>query len=535
MNKRLSNGIGTLRLLCFSIGAGIALAIPFLWYRLGWLVFVSVVPLLFLLKALDKYQINNRSKVGYIWMAGWTMLVVVLGWMLQTQPERWTAAQGSLAIGGLVFGYMAMSLCLSLGFVIFGCLYIWLKVRLNQKRVFLLLPAAWVMGEWLRSWLFSIISWGPNTTFGPHWNFGTLGFALSPTPLIFASRLVGLYGLTFIVILINLAVFWLLQKRWKLPVIVIIVIGFVSLVSWYIYRQPTGPSVNVATLQLGVNQDLKIGSIDYHSSLKSLGTPGSVDVLLLPEYSQIFQGEDSNATDVDAVQTLAKNNDTPVITSRQRTEDTKFYNTVTVYRPDSSIAYQHDKQFLIPVGEAMPYVFVYLFKLLGQSSLVNVSNSTREIIKGSEPARAYQLDGIKLGSMACSGAISPELYRSLVSDGAQILTNSASLSIFDHAPTYHQQAEQMARFMAVANARPYAQATDGSISYIIDSNGRWLARSSQDKIELLQKDVQTNKTKTLYSVIGEWTVFASIVILGIQVIVLYILPHYRKNHKNIVK
>lgn len=510
----------SLKLFGLSIGVGFTMAVPFLWYRLGWLVVVALLPFLYLLKTLDKHKVNKRSVVGYVWVSGWVALLLVLGWMLQTQPERWTAAQGWLATGGLIFAYMAMSLCLSVGFVIFALLYCWLKVKLDQKRVFLLLPAIWVVGEWLRSWLFSIISVGPNTTLGPHWNFATMGFALSPTPLIFSSRLVGLYGLSFIVVAVNVAIFWLIQKRWKLPVIVFAIVGVMALLGYVLYSKPNGPTVNVATLQLGINSDLQVGSINYHDKLKPAASPGTVDVLVMPEYSDVFQEEATNNIDRDAIETIAKNNDTPVITSRQRSDGPKLYNTVTVYRPDATVAYEHDKQFLIPVGEAMPYVFIYGFKIFGQSGAVDTNNSSREVSRGLETARAYQLDGLKVGSMACSGAISPELYRSLAQDNAQLLTNSASLSIFEKAPTYHQQAEQMARFISVANARPYAQATDGSISYILDANGRWLARSSQDKIEMLQHEVTTNKTKTLYTRLGEWVVLASIVIIITQAAVL---------------
>lgn len=515
--KKLPN---SLKLLGLSVGAGLVMAIPFLWYRLGWLVVVALLPFFYLLKILAKHKLNRRSVVGYVWVSGWIALLLVLGWMLQTQPERWSAAQGWLATGGLIFAYMAMSLCLSVGFVIFALLYSWLRVRLDQKRVFLLLPAIWVVGEWLRSWLFSLISIGPNTSLGPHWNFATLGFALSPTPLVFSSRLVGLYGLSFIVVAINLAILWLVQKRWKLPLVVFGIIAAIALLGYITYSRPDGRTVNVAVLQLGINGDLQIGSIDYHNKLKSAVSPGTVDVLVMPEYSNVFQPDEIKSVDQDAMETISRNNDTPVITSRQRSEGAKLYNTVTVYRPDASIAYEHDKQFLIPAGEAMPYIFMAAFKLFGQSSAVDTNNASREVSKGPEMARAYQMNSQTIGSMACSGAISPELYRALVQDGAGLLTNSASLSIFEKAPTYHQQAEQMARFISVANARPYAQATDGSISYILDSNGKWLARSSQNKIEMLQHNVVTNKAKTIYTLLGEWVILASLGIVVTQIVVL---------------
>jgi apolipoprotein N-acyltransferase len=510
----------SLKLYGLSIGAGLVMAIPFLYYQLGWLSLVALLPFFYLLQQLQRHELSKRSTAAYIWLSGWIMMLGVTFWIVQTQPERWAALDGWWAIGGLVLTYLIISSVLSFGFVIFGCLYVWLKLRLDQKWVFLLLPAAWVVGEWLRSWLFSLVSVGPNSTIGPHWNFGILGFAASVTPLVYGSRFIGLLGLSFLVVVINLAIWWLLHRRWKLPVIILLGIVVLSGIGWMAYSQANGKHIKVGTLQLGTNDDpnFAIGSIKYHEQLRSLAPEKSLDVLVLSEYSEIF-GETTKQQDIDAATAIAVSNDTPIITSRQRHENDRSFNTVTVYRPDSSIAYEHDKQFLIPVGEAMPYLYTYLFRALGRHDAVTATQAGREVNKGKSPAEAYRLDGVMFGSMACSGAIAPELYRGLAADGAGLLTNSASLSIFSKAPTYHQQALQMARFMAVSNARPYVQATDGSISFVLDQNGNWLQKSNQKDLTLLKQEITTNLTKTPYSLFGEWVAWLSLVTVVVGLVV----------------
>lgn len=234
--KRLYHSFrqSTIWLFALAIIVGLLMSLPFWHYWLGWTVLLILLPFFYLLKQLDVKKLSNRSKIGYIWVSGWVMLLGVTFWIMQTEPGRWTGLMGWLSITLLILTYMLFSLILSLGFVLFGIGWVKLKIRFEQKRVFLVLPALWIVCEWLRGWIFSIISIGPDSLTGPHWNFGNLGFAASVTPLVFVGRFVGLLGISFIVVVINLCIYWLIQKRWKLPVIILASIFLFTLTSWYI-------------------------------------------------------------------------------------------------------------------------------------------------------------------------------------------------------------------------------------------------------------------------------------------------------------
>lgn len=506
--KTKHSQLAGLRFFCLSIIAGLALCLPFLHYNLGWLIFLALIPFLFLLKLINESSLRKGSKVGYIWLSGWVMMSGVVFWLLQTQPDRWAGLSGWWAMGSLLVVFLLFSAILSFGFIFFGLGWVFMKLNLTQKRIFILLPALWIVCEFLRSWLFSLIATGPNTVLGANWNFGNLGFAASVSPLVFLARIGGLYGLSFAVIVINLSIFWIIQKRWKLPLILLLSIGLITTGAYFGYKQTDGKQIGVAALQLGKNQSLQIGSIGYHNQLSEIPIQNQADIIVLPEYSTIFEGE-NEPTDSVFIHQLSNSSQTPIITSLQRSETEKLFNTVTVYNPNKDVVFSYDKQFLIPVGEAMPYALSKPLELFGQGAGLKL----REITRGNAPATTFVANGLAIGSQACSGAISPELYRELVNGGAQILTNSASLSIFADSPTYHQQAQQMARFMAVSNARPFAQATDGSYSFVIDSNGRWLAKSGQDNLQLIHTNVTTNTRRTFYSRLGEWVIWASVLIL----------------------
>src|SRR5690606_2445568 len=103
-----------------------------------------------------------------------------------------------------------------------------------------------------------------------------------------------------------------------------------------------------------------------------------------------------------------------------------------------------------------------------------------------------------VGAEACSSIISSEDYRTLTQKGATILTNSASLEIFNGSKVFNTQHKGMAKFMAVANARPMIQsAMDGS-AFIMDHNGS--INTSLLPVDTTKATVTTNHKTTPYSV-----------------------------------
>jgi apolipoprotein N-acyltransferase len=160
----------------------------------------------------------------------------------------------------------------------------------------------------------------------------------------------------------------------------------------------------------------------------------------------------------------------------------------------------------------MPYIIEALLRVTGQSEALELNKVTQNVKKGEKTEPPVSVAGKTIGALACSGAIAPELYRSMVVQGAEVLTNSASLGTFTNAPLYHAQTRQMARFNAIANARPYVQASTGAYSYAIDSNGKFVFRTTKTGLNHQFLSIQTNKAYTWYSKLGEWVVLASLIL-----------------------
>lgn len=494
--------------------SALALATPFLFYSAGWLCLICMVPFLYYLD----YVSRNKSGKNYmfsIWAVGAIFFFVVVQWLVNTRPDNWAYIEGWQGGIGLLIIYLILVSFFSLQFLIFGLIFRKLKMSLFSKWIFIVLPVVWVVSESIRSVLFSIISYGPNGSIGQFWNFGVLGFGAGITPLGYAARLVGLFGLSFLVVAINLAIFWLLHRRWKLPVLVLVVATTLSLIGWAIFSRSSGGDMSVSIVQLPPTSDNSL-TTNYQATLRDMMSSqgveqNSVDLLLLPEYSEFFTTSDPDAIAV-SKKYLASSGGSITSISSEQSEATNPSNDLVVYNQSGDITGRHQKQFLIPVGEFMPYIIEVLLRVTGQSEALELNQATQNVTKGDKKEPPVMVDGKTVGALACSAAIAPELYRSMVSQGAEVLTNSASLGTFTNAPLYHAQTRQMARFNAVANARPYIQASTGAYSYAIDSNGKFVFRTTKTGINHQLVDIKTNKTYTLFSILGEWVVFASLVL-----------------------
>jgi apolipoprotein N-acyltransferase len=508
------------------IVSAIALATPFLFYSAGWLSLVCMLPFLYYLDYVSKNK-SGKNYIFSIWAVGAIFFFIVVQWLLNTRPDNWAYIEGWQGGIGLLVIYLIVVSILSLQFLIFGLIHRKLKINLFSKWSLVVLPAVWVVAEYLRSVLFSIITYGPNGSIGPFWNFGVLGFAGAVTPLGFTSRIAGLYGLSFIIVAINLAIFWLVHRRYKLPLVVFGVILVITILSTIIFSNSTGSTISVTAVQLPPTDDNSL-TTQYQQQLKqdmqSIETKNnSIDLLLLPEYSEFFTNDDGSAKDI-TKDYLNLNGGVVTSINGTESEGAKASNDLVVYSQNGEIQARHEKQFLIPVGEYMPYIIATLLRITGQSQALEINESTQTIKRGEHKEPTVNVAGRSIGALACSAAIAPELYRSMVTQGAEILTNSASLGTFTYAPLYHSQSRQMARFDAIANARPFVQASTGAYSYFIDQNGKFIYRTTKTGLSFKQLEMQTNKNLTWYSRFGEWVVFVSLILT----IVLLVRAYARK-------
>jgi apolipoprotein N-acyltransferase len=506
---------GNYKVVALLASAVALLVLPFVRSSLGWFIFVGLLPLFY---ALDEMQRRHWSKakiVFALWLSGWVYLLIVTSWILQINTSKWSYIPGASLVGMVIFSWVVCSLVMSTGFALFGWLITKLKAKPAETRFMLIVSAAWVTGEFARSWVTTLAASGPEGSIGAFFNFGNLGFAAANTPLGYTARLVGLYGLSFLVVSVNVCIYWLIKRKWRVPLAASTIMVLITLASFFIYKTPGRQTKHVAAFQVG-RSDQRF----YENELLNLLEAGPsliskpADVIALPEYANFFeQGE--TGTKQTIVRMLTQGKPALYIYSRDKSsgQGLRKNEIVYAYSDEAEISTQ-EKNFLIPAGEYLPYLHRFILKLIGQDQVVQVFNANTGVAKGSLPEHPVTYNSVSYGALACSGAIAPQLYKNLANQGAEVLINSASLNVFKNSPMYREQSESMIRFSAVATAKPLVQAARGNYAYIFDQNGHTLARSSELGVRLLEADIQPSSKKTLYTRWGEYMVVVSVLILG---------------------
>lgn len=477
-----------------SIAAGLLLSLPFWHAEYGWLLIPCVVGYLLWL--------DRRPSVQQIWLSGLAFVSIVVNWLYHIHATE-LIPNNILAIIFLTLTFSVVVGTLSLGFWLLGWAINRFEVDINSRRALLVLPAWWALSEWARSLLFSVVSLGPGGTVGPHWNFGSLAFAAAVTPLGYAARVVGQYGLSAMVVALSLGVVAVFRGRWRQGAPVIAVVAVLCLVGWGISMAPNGSRLRVGVLQL---DDSSYSDYGYQRDLAVLTAAHDphhkLDIMVLPEYSYIFVNKEYKQFETKTLTDLVASNGL-VITSRSGEAEQGHKNLVTAYKPDGQIAAEQEKQFLIPGGEYIPYFYEWILVLSGNTSVIGVHNANNAVQASPSGAQPIIYKSDKLGSLACSGAIAPDYYRRLTADGATILTNSAALSTMGLSSSYYDQARQMASFIAISTARPFVQSARGAQVFMLDSNAQVVADSQQSGIHYIEGDIQTNKPITPYGYLGD--------------------------------
>lgn len=502
--------IASAKRLIRALAAGILLSVPFWRAEYGWLVVACVIGYLLWL--------DSKPSTRQIWLSGVGFFAVVVNWLYHIHATE-LIPNNVLAVAFLILTFSIVVGSLSIGFLLFGWGYHRLKIDLNQPRALVLVPALWALCEWARSLLFSIVGMGPGGSLGPHWNFGSLAFAASMTPMGYAGRVVGQFGLSAIVVLLSMGILFLLRKQRKWGSVAIGIVIVITGAGWLLSPSANGSTVRVGVIQL---DDSSYSDYGYQRDLGPLMASHDpkkpIDLLVMPEYSYIFTNVEYKTAEVAALAKVTTDKSL-IITSRSGEADQGHKNLVTFYKPDGQITAEQEKQFLIPAGEYIPYFYEWILVLSGNTSVIGAHSAKNEVTPGSQAAQPVVYGSDKVGSLACSGAIAPDFYRKLSSQGATILTNSAALSTMGLSSSYYAQARQMASFIAVSTAKPFVQSARGAQVFVLDSNGRSIKESGKPGVHYMEADVTTNDTKTPYSYLGDGVLLigAGLLLLGVYI------------------
>lgn len=463
-----------------------------------------ILPALVILFHLTSSHATSKRKlkppstflIGFVFF--FVFHATVFSWFLDVDIGGLVAVGSLAAKGYALLSLVVMAAVLSMPMV--SALHIAQKY-LGHRYFPLYAGVAWIVGEWLRSLLFSLFLYGNGASIGDYWNFGSLGLAAMDSPFASSSQFIGLYGLTFITVLLAALLHKiLLAKRRQTLIFASLAIILSASLPGIISKPDTDKTVPASVLQEKSN----VPDLGSHVPIVNVSSQPK-HLIVLPEYSSTYQASTETFTQQFINSRLGSNGVT--VSVREPEPDNRFGR--LVFRDlTGQIVDEQTKQLLIPTGEYMPYIVIALYRFTGQPEVVDQFEQTRRVQKGLPP-RTFTQNDMSVGSVACSGILARDIFRQMSQDGANVLTNSASLLDFNHSQSYFRQSLQMARFHAIANSRTYVQSTVGAPAFVIGHDGKFIVEPTNTETKFYDFAFSPRSTKTIYTRIGEWPLLLS--------------------------
>ncbi len=473
-------------LLCLAAGALVTVSLaPFGLWPAG------IIAAL-LLRALLEDQ-SRRTIMWRSWLFGVGLFGSGTSWVYVSIQEH---GQASVPLASLLI------VLFTFGLALFNLITGWLYSLASHRQAgwnWLLFPACWVLGEWLKSWLLT----------GFPWLF--LGYAHLATPLAGWAPLTGVLGISFVVALTGSILYQLLNSRRPRQLVLLIPLVLLWLggaglrhIDWV---TPSGEPVQVAMIQPDIQQAMKWRPESYNqiisSYLKQTEALWGTEIIIWPEAAipRLYQ----NATQLlEQLDRKAKSSGSTLITGIPYREaavgDSRpdLYNSVVALGQGSGIYY---KQHLVPFGEYVPLEH-WLRGLIAFFDLPMSSFSWGPADQA--PLRAGERT---LAPFVCYEVVYPALVAHDSQHADFILTVSND-SWFGRSIGPHQHFE-IARMRALENGRYLIRGTNNGISGLVDHRGAVIHSAPQFTRTVLQGSVVPMQGTTPF---GRWGNFPTILL-----------------------
>ena len=445
------------------------------------------------------------SPAGGFWI-GWAFGVGLMGfgvfWIRISLNEF--GNMGALLAYALTFLFI-------LGMALYYGIVGWLVGRLASRgsRVdpLLLFPALWVLGEWIRGWLFTGFPWL------------ALGYSQVDSPLAGLAPVVGVYGVSLAVALSGGLLWGLVRWSGRTRVAALMGLGALWLtggafaqIDW---THPQGGPLRATVVQANVRQSVKWDPESRIPTLRAYieltRANWSSDIIVWPETAvPDFLGRVQKVF-IDPLAAEAREAKSelvvgiPVLDSTDR----HYYNGLVSL---GTVQDLYRKRHLVPFGEYMP--FKAWLGPLAEAFEVPMSDFS----SGQAARPLLRVGSYLAGVSICYEDAFPDEVVEALPDAA-FLVNVSNDAWFGDSLAPHQHLE-IARMRAMENERWTLRATNTGISAIIDDKGRVVGEVPAFQRGAFTAEVQPRAGATPFVYVGSWLVIGiALVMLAVGLLI----------------
>ena len=360
----------------------------------------------------------------------------------------------------------------------------------------LFFAALWVLGEWLRGWIFTGFPWL------------SVGYSQTlPSPFSGFAPVLGVFGVSFASALFAalLASAWRARRKALPPLLTAgLLLAAGALLGTVRWTAPDGAPLSVALLQGNVAQDLKWRPEKFADSLHtyySLALENPAQLTVLPETALPAFLDQIPATYLDDLRNLAKRENGDLLLGVAIGQAAQYANGAISL--GTSPSQRYSKSHLVPFGEFVPPGFAWFL------ALANIPMS--DFTPGAARQPALRIAGQNVAVNICyEDAFGEQIIRALPE--ATLLVNLSNVAWFGDslAPAQHLQIAQM---RARETGRMMLRATNTGMTAIIGAHGEVVSVLPPFTRAALRGQVRAYTGSTPYVRWGDWPVIAGALLL----------------------
>ncbi|MCZ7585819.1 MAG: apolipoprotein N-acyltransferase [Deltaproteobacteria bacterium] len=433
----------------------------------------------------------------------------------------------------LVFGL----LCAAIGCFWGVPLYYFHRItKATGYPVWLTFPVAWMVHDWLLSWVLTGFPWE------------MVGHALvSWLPMAQFADVIGGFGLTYPVAFGNVVAYEIYRfarrRRDGFPtgesIAFAAMVAFLAI--YGLVRLPqvdrmmeAGRPVKVGMLQGNVDQNekwdprFKNRTINTYKRQALRVASDGAQLILMPETALPYwqtQGEELNRGIRKFLKGLENQWVLLAMPSRvENPEDPEWpyhYNSTVLVTPGGDLTSWYNKHRLVPFGEYLPMkkLSVPFVKWLRGFEALSKLRLSAGFYKGEEYT-TFPFDAAPFGIAICYEVVYPAITREVAKMGAAFMVTVTNDAWFGDTSAPHQHWAQV-QMRAIETRRYFARSANTGISGVVDAAGRTLSQTGTYVEAAITGEVRTMDTASVYLRFGDWFIYlcvaAFFVLLGVMV------------------
>jgi apolipoprotein N-acyltransferase len=479
--------------LFFAALSGILLFLSFPKYGSGLIAWIALIPLFWALK--ETKTIRQALILGFI--TGIIGNIGIIYWITFVVVNY-----GYLPIYLGITLMLLLAAYLSLYIAIFaGCIIFFRK----KIALYIIAPVLWICLEYCKSYFITGFPWE---------NLGYSQYLY--INLIQIADIVGVYGISFVIVLANATLVEVIEARSKQAFIALSVVALI-IVTIFVYgisrtKQvdsylANASAIEVLLVQGNIDQSIKWEesyqkeTVRIYEQLSMKNAPAKTGLIIWPETAVPFNYQDKSDLQRRVKDTAIKTNNWFIFGSTsyvQQKHERDYYNSAYLLAPDGEIKGKYNKVHLVPYGEYVPLrdVFPFIRKLTAGMGDFTVGTGYYPLV----------MDDKRIGILICYEAILPYAARMYKNAGAGLLINITNDAWFGATSAPYQHLS-MAVFRAVETKMFLVRAANTGISGIVNPKGEIISQSRIFESAVVKGNAKFVYIKTIYARFGDILVF----------------------------